>query len=132
VAVGRLEKLSVFGADYDTPDGTAIRDYVHVVDLAEGHVAALDSFQRVDGACRVYNLGTGVGSSVLELLEAARAAVGVPIPYEITGRRSGDVERIWADCQKAADELGWRADRDLAEMLRDHWNWQKRNPDGFG
>ncbi len=131
VAVGRLERLSVFGDDYDTPDGTAIRDYIHVVDLAEGHVAALDALDRGLAGCSAVNLGTGVGSSVLDVVKAAEIAVGAPIPHEIVGRRAGDVAKIWADPTHARDLLGWEASRGLAEMLRDHWNWQRQNPDGF-
>lgn len=131
VAVGRLERVRVFGGDYDTPDGTAIRDYVHVVDLAEGHVAALDGLRAGAVDCAAVNLGTGRGRSVLEVIEAAEAASGRPIPYEITDRRAGDVERIWADPTMAREVLGWEAERDLDQMMRDHWNWQRRNPDGF-
>ena len=132
VAVGRRERVGVFGGDYDTPDGTAIRDYIHVVDLAEGHVAALDALDgTLRGGCTAVNLGTGVGSSVLEVLAAAEEAVGRPIPHEIVARRPGDIEQIWADPSFAETVLGWRAERDLSAMLRDHWRWQRDNPNGF-
>ena len=143
VAVGRRESLSVFGDDYDTPDGSAIRDYIHVVDLAEGHLAALDALAGSDDGdvrdpsvgstgCRAVNLGTGTGYSVLELVAAAGRVIGRPVPHEVVGRRDGDVERIWADPSLAADLLGWRATRGLDEMLADHWRWQQRHPDGYG
>jgi UDP-glucose 4-epimerase len=132
VAVGRLAQLAVFGGDYDTPDGTAVRDYIHVVDLAEGHVAALDVLAEEGPDVLAVNLGTGRGSSVLEVVAAAADAVGAPIAHEIVDRRPGDVERIWADPSFAAARLGWTAKRDLAEMMRDHWNWQSHNPDGYG
>jgi UDP-glucose 4-epimerase len=132
VAVGRLERLRVYGDDYDTPDGTAIRDYIHVADLADGHVAALDALAADDTDCLIVNLGTGAGSSVLEVVAAAEKVSGAPIPFEIVDRRAGDIERIWADPSRAEEVLGWKAERDLVEMLRDHWNWQRLNPDGFG
>ena len=143
VAVGRRESLSVFGGDYDTPDGSAIRDYIHVVDLAEGHLAALDALAGSDDGdvrdpsvgstgCRAVNLGTGAGHSVLEVLAAAGRVIGRPVPHEVVGRRAGDIERIWADPSLAADLLGWRARRGLDEMLADHWRWQQRHPDGYG
>ncbi len=131
VAVGRLEKLMVFGGDYDTPDGTAIRDYIHVVDLAEGHVAALDALNGRLSGCTAVNLGTGVGSTVLDVVRAASDAVGSPIPHEIVERRAGDIEKIYADPAYAEQILGWRSKRDLADMMRDHWNWQRQNPQGF-
>ncbi|RMH81526.1 MAG: UDP-glucose 4-epimerase GalE [Actinomyces sp.] len=131
VAVGRLDHLRVFGGDYDTHDGTAIRDYIHVVDLAEGHVAALDALDAGLTGCEVVNLGTGVGSTVLEVVEAAGRAVGHAIPYEIVDRRPGDVERIWADVRRAESVLGWRATRGLDEMLADHWRWQRTHPQGY-
>jgi len=131
VAVGRREELSVFGGDYDTPDGTAIRDYIHVVDLAEGHVAALDKLGDSLHGCVEINLGTGVGSSVLEVVAAAEAAVGSSIAHRIVDRRPGDIERIYADPALAEELLGWTAKRDLTAMVTDHWNWQRQNPDGF-
>lgn len=131
VAVGRLEKVMVFGGDYDTADGTAVRDYIHVVDLAEGHVAALDALAGEMSGCTAVNLGTGVGSTVLDVVHAASAAVGSPIPYEVVGRRAGDIEKIYAHPAYAEEVLGWRSKRDLADMMRDHWNWQRQNPNGF-
>jgi UDP-glucose 4-epimerase len=130
VAVGRRECLTVHGGDYPTPDGTAIRDYLHVVDLAEGHLAALDHLDGIDGAVAV-NLGTGTGSSVLEVVQAATAAVGHAVRYEIGPRREGDVVAVWADPGRAASVLGWRARRTLADMCADHWRWQSENPDGY-
>ena len=133
VAVGRRESLSVFGDDYDTPDGSAIRDYIHVVDLAEGHLAALDALAADRGSrgCTAVNLGTGTGYSVLDVLAAAGRVIGRPVPHEVVGRRDGDIQRIWADPSLAADLLGWRAGRGLDEMLADHWRWQQRHPDGY-
>jgi len=130
VAVGQREKLSVFGNDYPTRDGTNIRDYIHVVDLAEGHLKALDELESGTG-CRAFNLGTGTGSTVLEVVAAAGEAVGTPIAHEIVDRRAGDVIAIWADPKKAADVLGWKSSRDLDDMCRDHWRWQQQNPTGF-
>ncbi len=131
VAVGRLDQVRVFGGDYNTSDGTAIRDYIHVVDLAEGHVAALDAMANGLSGCEAVNLGTGVGSTVLDVINAAGEAVGSPIAHEIVGRRAGDIEQIYAEPGHAAEILGWRSSRDLADMMRDHWNWQRRNPNGF-
>ena len=133
VAVGRRESLSVFGDDYDTPDGSAIRDYIHVVDLAEGHLAALDALAADRGSrgCTAVNLGTGTGYSVLDVLAAAGRVIGRPVPHQVVGRRDGDIQRIWADPSLAADLLGWRAGRGLDEMLADHWRWQQRHPDGY-
>ena len=122
VAQGEMDRLQVFGDDYDTRDGTAVRDFVHVMDLAEGHLAALEADLGAH-LCRVFNLGTGVGTTVLELVTAAEAATGRPIPCEIAGRRPGDIAESWADCSRAADELGWRAQRDLTQMLADHWRF---------
>ena len=132
VAVGRLERVRVFGDDYETPDGTGVRDYIHVMDLAEAHVAALDALRdgRLSGATAV-NVGTGNGSSVLDVIRAASAAVGRDLPYEIVPRRSGDIAMTWAATDYAAEVLGWRATRDLDEMIADHWRWQSQNPDGF-
>lgn len=132
VAVGRLPLLRVFGDDYDTPDGTCIRDYVHVMDVAEAHVAALDVLRDGLTGARPVNIGTGVGTSVLEIVAAAERAVGRPLPHEIVQRRAGDVARVWASTDAAAEVLGWRATRDLDTMLADHWNWQSRNPEGYG
>ena len=122
VAAGRRDRLDVYGADYSTVDGTAVRDYVHVMDLAEGHVAALDA-DIAPGSSRLYNLGTGSGTTVLQVLAAASETIGSPIPYEMAERRPGDIEASWADCTRAHDELGWQARRDLAQMLADHWNF---------
>ncbi len=130
VAVGRREKLNVFGGDYDTPDGTCIRDYIHVVDLADAHLAALDALDDHAG-CRAINVGTGRGSSVLEVVDAAARAAGTPIPYEIVDRRAGDVPCVYADTSTATEVLGWTARFDLDDMCRDHWNWQRSNPDGY-
>jgi UDP-glucose 4-epimerase len=130
VAVGRRDHVTVHGDDYPTPDGTAVRDYLHVVDLAEGHLAALDHLDAIDGAVAV-NLGTGIGSSVLDVLRAASTAVGRDLPYEIGPRRAGDVVAVWADPARAASLLHWRAARSLADMCADHWRWQSENPDGY-
>lgn len=131
VAIGKLEKLRVFGDDYPTPDGTGIRDYIHVVDLAAGHVAALQLFE---GNCglKIYNLGTGTGYSVLDVLHAYENAVGRTLPYEVIGRRAGDIAMCYADPTKAKTELGWSADKTLEEMCADSWNWQTKNPNGYG
>ncbi|HSW91063.1 MAG TPA: UDP-glucose 4-epimerase GalE [Candidatus Saccharimonadales bacterium] len=129
VAVGRLEKLRVFGNDYDTVDGTGVRDYIHVVDLAKGHVAALDHMK--NGEMSVYNLGTGSGVSVLEMVHAFEQASGKSIPYEIVGRRPGDVASCYADASKAAQELHWRTTKTLEEACADSWRWQSQNPNGY-
>jgi UDP-glucose 4-epimerase len=124
VAAGLLPRLRVFGGDYPTPDGTGIRDYIHVVDLAEGHLAALDKCSDVPGV-HVYNLGTGQGHSVLEVVKTYEEESGRPVPFEIVDRRPGDVAASWADVSKAADELGWSTTRDLAAMCADSWAWQQ-------
>ncbi len=129
VAVGRLEKLRVFGNDYDTVDGTGVRDYIHVVDLAKGHVAALDHMK--NGEMSVYNLGTGSGVSVLEMVHAFEQASGKSIPYEIVGRRPGDVASCYADASKAAQELHWQTTKTLEEACADSWRWQSQNPNGY-
>jgi len=131
VAVGRRAELSVFGNDYNTPDGTGVRDYIHVIDLSLGHVAAL---KKLDDKCgyKVYNLGTGKGQSVLEMVEAFKKATGVTIPYKICDRRAGDIASMYADPTLARDELKWTAKRDLQEMCEDLWRWQSMNPEGFG
>jgi UDP-glucose 4-epimerase len=131
VALGKLEYIRVFGNDYPTPDGTGVRDYIHVVDLALGHVSALAALDAVVGATAV-NLGTGRGCSVLEVIEAASDAVGRPLPYRILPRRPGDVACTYADPSRARRLLGWEALRDLGQMCTDHWNWQRLNPDGYG
>ena len=130
VAVGKLPELAVFGNDYPTPDGTGVRDYIHVMDLAEGHLQALQALQTLTGA-HVWNLGTGQGYSVLEMVHAFEAASGCRIPYRIAPRRSGDIATCYADASKAARELGWKASRGLPEMMRDAWRWQQRNPNGY-
>ena len=130
VAVGKLPKLRIFGDDYPTPDGTGVRDYIHVVDLARGHLAALNKLQDQPGAV-AYNLGTGRGYSVLEMVAAFAEASGRPIPYEIAPRRPGDIATCYADPAKARDELGWQAQYGIAEMVRDTWRWQSENPRGF-
>lgn len=130
VAIGRLEAVSVFGDDYSTPDGTGVRDYIHVVDLARGHVKALECFKRPP-AVAVYNLGTGRGYSVLEMIQAFSRACGSDLAYRIAPRRPGDVAACYADPSKAARELGWRAELGLDEMCRDAWNWQLQNPEGY-
>ncbi|CZQ90728.1 nucleotide sugar epimerase [Trichococcus palustris] len=130
VAVGKLPRLSVFGNDYDTPDGTGVRDYIHVVDLAQGHIKALEKVQDTNGV-GIYNLGTGTGYSVLDLVHNFEEANGVEIPYVIVDRRPGDVATCYADATKAREELGWTAKNTLADMCRDSWNWQKNNPNGY-
>ncbi|MBL7501400.1 UDP-glucose 4-epimerase GalE [Frankia sp. CNm7] len=130
VAVGRREFLTVFGDDYPTPDGTGVRDYIHVVDLAEGHRAALEHLADAAGF-RAINLGTGVGTSVRQLLEAFGAACGHELPYRVAGRRAGDVAELYADPSHAAETIGWRASRGLAEMCRDAWEFQRHNPGGY-
>lgn len=130
VAVGKLAKLSVFGEDYNTPDGTGVRDYIHVVDLAQGHVAALAFLAREAGV-HTWNLGTGQGYSVLEMIRAFEQASGARVPYAIVPRRAGDIATCYADPQKASTELGWQASRDLDAMMRDTWRWQSQNPNGF-
>lgn len=134
VAIGKLEKLRVFGDDYPTHDGTGVRDYIHVVDLAGGHVAALKLFGedgKANCGLRIYNLGTGVGYSVLDMVKAFGKAVGRPIPYEIAPRRPGDVPALYADCTKAKEELHWEAKKTLDDMCADSWRWQSQNPNGY-
>ena len=131
VAAGRLPELHVFGNDYDTPDGTGVRDYIHVVDLAKGHAAALTAIES-DCGLAVYNLGTGKGYSVLEIVQAFQSATGVEIPYVIDPRRPGDIDACYSDPAKAGAELGWKAVFGIEDMCRDSWNWQKNNPDGYG
>jgi len=131
VAVGRREKLSVFGDDYDTPDGTGVRDYIHVVDLAKGHVAAVKYAAQHSG-CEVFNLGTGVGYSVLDMVKTFRDVNQVALPYVIVERRPGDIATCYADPAKSKDVLGWTAEKSLSDMCRDSWNWQKNNPMGYG
>lgn len=130
VAVGKLKCLGVFGNDYDTPDGTGVRDYIHVVDLANGHVKALKKLQENCGL-EIYNLGTGQGCSVLDMVKNFEAVSGVKIPYEIKPRRQGDIAACYADASKAQRELGWKAERGIREMCEDAWRWQKNNPNGY-
>ena len=131
VAVGKLDTLHVFGDDYATPDGTGVRDYIHVVDLAKGHVKALKAIEENCGVA-VYNLGTGRGYSVLEVVHAFEKVSGVHIPYVIEERRPGDIAVCYSDPGKAKRELGWKAELDIYDMCRDSWNWQKKNPEGYG
>lgn len=131
VAVGRRDELSVFGGDYPTRDGTAIRDYIHVVDLALGHVAALGVLDELAPGAHPFNLGTGTGTTVLELLRTAEEVIGRPVPFEIVQRRPGDAVEVWADPARANTVLRWRATRDLHDMCRDHWRWQSTHPFGF-
>ena len=131
VAVGRREYLNIYGDDYDTNDGTGVRDYIHVVDLAKGHVAAVE-FVCGNKGCEVFNLGTGIGYSVLDMVKAFNAANGLDLPYRIAPRRPGDVARMFADPDKSARILGWKAEKTLEDMCRDSWNWQSRNPNGYG
>ena len=128
VAVGKLEKLGVFGDDYDTPDGTGVRDYIHVVDLAAGHVCALEHIKE---GVSIYNLGTGHGYSVLDVVKAYGKACGKEIPYEIKPRRAGDIAQCYSDPSKAERELGWNARYGIEEMCRDSYHWQSQNPDGY-
>lgn len=131
VAVGKREKLNVFGGDYPTPDGTGVRDYIHVMDLAQGHLAALTTLEN-QGQLLTVNLGTGRGYSVLEMVAAFEKASAKRIPYEIVERRSGDVASCYADPSNAEKILGWKAELGIEAMCRDHWRWQKQNPEGFG
>jgi UDP-glucose 4-epimerase len=130
VAIGKRSELQVFGNDYPTRDGTGVRDYIHVVDLALGHVASLEKMQHHAGYV-VYNLGTGKGTSVLELVHAFETANGVKIPLRIQPRRSGDIAENYADCTKSKTALGWVASRSLIEACQDSWRWQRQNPKGY-
>ena len=130
VAVGRLEQLQVFGDDYDTVDGTGVRDYIHVVDLAQGHVKALQNLDKISG-CKAINLGTGNGTSVLEIVNTFKAISGQDIPYKIVPRREGDLATVYANADLASELLGWQATRDLHTMIEDTWRWQSENPQGF-
>jgi UDP-glucose 4-epimerase len=129
VAVGRLPELSVFGSDYPTPDGSGVRDYIHVMDLAAGHLAALRTIG--GGGLHTWNLGAGRGYSVLEMISAFEKVTGKAVPYRIAPRRAGDLAQCWADATKAHEELGWRAERGLDDILADAWRWQSQNPNGF-
>ena len=130
VAVGRREKLSIFGDDYETHDGTGVRDYIHVVDLARGHVASV-KYVTANNGCEVFNLGTGTGYSVLDMVHAFVAANDVDVPYQIVDRRPGDLGTCYADPAKSAEKLGWKAEKNLVDMCRDAWNWQSKNPMGY-
>ena len=129
-AIGKRHHLNVFGNDYDTHDGTGVRDYIHVVDLAKGHVAAIAHLMKTPGES-VFNLGTGTGYSVLDMVKAFETANGIPVPYEIAPRRPGDLATCYADPAKSAEVLGWKATKDQTDMCRDTWNWQSKNPNGF-
>lgn len=131
VAIGKLPYLNVFGDDYNTPDGTGVRDYIHVVDLALGHVKAVEKILKDEPKVNVYNLGTGNGYSVLDIVKAFEQASGQKIEYKIAPRRPGDLDVCYSDATKAFDELGWKAERDLLEMCEDSWRWQSGNPNGF-
>ena len=129
-AVGIRKELGIFGNDYDTPDGTCIRDYIHVVDLAKGHVKAVKKLEENAGL-KVYNLGTGTGYSVLDIVKNFEEATGVKVPYEIGPRRPGDIATCYSNANKALEELGWKAQYGIKEMCADSWNWQKNNPNGY-
>ncbi len=131
VASGKLEVVHVFGNDYDTPDGTGVRDYIHVVDLAKGHVKAIEGMKKLDGV-NIFNLGTGTGYSVLDIIKAFSEACGKELPYVIDPRRPGDIATCYSDPAKAYEVLGWKAEKTLADMCRDAWRWQSQNPDGYG
>ena len=130
VAIGKREELSVFGDDYDTHDGTGVRDYIHVVDLAKGHISALKKAE-LSNELNYYNLGTGKGYSVLDLVKAFEEANNIKLPYKIVGRRSGDIAECYADTKKAFEELGWKAEKGIVDMCRDSFEWQKNNPNGY-
>ena len=130
VAIGRLPQLSIYGNDYPTPDGTGVRDYIHVVDLAIGHIKAIERIKRERGVL-TYNLGTGNGYSVLEMVKAFELASGKSIAYKIVARRPGDIAECWADPTYAANDLGWKAEKSLQNMMQDAWNWQSQNPNGY-
>ena len=129
--VGKREKVHVFGNDYPTPDGTGVRDYIHVVDLAKGHASVLPLFEKGFTGAKVYNLGTGKGYSVLDMIHAFSKAAGKDIPYVIDPRRPGDIPECYADCSKAYEELGWKAEKTLDDMCADSLRWQRMNPNGF-
>lgn len=128
VAAGQLEELNIYGKDYDTPDGTGIRDYIHVVDLAKGHLKALEYSH---SGVEAFNLGTGVGSSVLDLINTFKSATGIHVKHKFVGRRTGDVAKCYADSTKAKEVLGWKAEKSLYDMCRDAWQWQSQNPNGY-
>ncbi|MGL4831055.1 MAG: UDP-glucose 4-epimerase GalE [Propionibacteriaceae bacterium] len=131
VAVGRREKLSIFGDDYDTADGTAERDYIHIDDLARGHVAALDKLAEIDDSVNAWNLGTGKPTSVLEIVHAMESAIGRPLPYVMAPRRAGDLASFYGDPTKAREELGWEAHKTIDDICVDQWRWQSNNPNGY-
>lgn len=131
VAVGRREFLTVFGNDYDTPDGTGVRDYLHVMDLAEGHLSAISYMEKKKSGLFIFNLGTGKGYSVLDMVKAMGKACGHDIAYKIGDRRPGDIAVCYADATLAKEKMGWEGNRDLDEMCRDLWSWQQKNPNGF-
>jgi len=134
VAVGKLDQLSVFGNDYETPDGTGVRDYIHVVDLAKGHLKALEALRGdyfSSGACSAYNLGTGNGYSVLDMIKAFSEKTGKTVEYKIVSRRPGDIAQCYANPENAERELGWKAEKNLQDMVLDAWRWQEKNPQGF-
>ncbi len=131
VASGKLSEVHVFGNDYDTPDGTGVRDYIHVVDLAKGHVAAIKGFEKLEGV-QIFNLGTGIGYSVLDIIKAFDKACGKELPYVIDPRRPGDIATCYSDPKKAEEVLGWKAEKTLEDMCADAWNWQTKNPNGYG
>lgn len=131
VAIGKLECVGVFGDDYDTPDGTGVRDYIHVVDLAKGHVKAIEKLKDKEGVS-IYNLGTGNGYSVLQVIHAFEKACGHPLKYQIKPRRAGDIASCYCDPTKAKEELGWEAEYGIEEMCQDSWRWQSKNPNGYG
>ncbi len=131
VAVGKLKQLSIYGDDYDTIDGTGVRDYIHVVDLAKGHIKAIEKLSKEHVGVRIYNLGTGTGYSVLQMVEAFSNASGKEIPYKIVDRRPGDIAQCYAKSDRAEKELGWKAEKSLADMCADSWRWQSANPDGY-
>ncbi|QJW56686.1 UDP-glucose 4-epimerase [Serratia plymuthica] len=130
VAIGKLDKLGIFGGDYPTEDGTGVRDYIHVMDLAEGHLKAMDHLNQIQGF-KAYNLGAGVGYSVLAMVKAFERAAGLSIPYQILPRRDGDLPAFWSDANLARQELDWEVSRGIDEMMRDTWNWQSKNPNGY-
>ena len=130
VAIGRRDHLNIFGNDYDTPDGTCIRDYIHVTDLARGHVAAIEYMIKHRGES-VFNLGTGTGYSVLDMVKAFERVNGIKIPYEFTERRAGDLPKLYSNPDKSAELLGWKAQYNLDDMCRDTWAWQSKNPMGY-
>ena len=131
VASGELKELSIFGNDYDTPDGTGVRDYIHVVDLAKGHLAALNKLDKEGKGLYIYNLGTGTGYSVLDMVKSFEEITGKKVPYKITQRRPGDIATCYSDTKKAKEELGWEAKKGIKEMCEDSWRWQKKNPNGY-